>query len=445
MPGRGTTDAIFVVRQVQEKYLGKNKRIYLGFVDLEKAFDRVPRKVVEWALRKEGVSEWMIKAVMTTYYEAKTAVKVEQGLSEEFEVKVGVHQGSVLSPFLFITVMQAVTKYAAEGLPWELLYADDLVLIADSEEELKRKMVTWKNAMEKKGLKVNIGKTKVMCSEYGVGRVNKTSNYPCGVCGFGVGEENSNSIACTKCRHWIHKRCSGVKIELRKLTKTQIENYTCRKCKLEIQSGSGFENDKVMQLGEGEECEVVDKFCYLGDMLSVGGGADAAVVTRIGCAWKKFRELKPILTSKYVSCKTKGKIYAACVASVMSYASETWPMKKSIEILLERNEMRMVRWMCGVTLLDHIKNEELLERMGIQSISEKMRTSRLRWFGHVMRKDDNDWVKQCMEIDLEGKSIRGNRKTWKKTVDEDMKYKGLKVDDCSDRKVWRRGINQKAV
>ena len=72
---------------------------------------------------------------------------------------------------------------------------------------------------------------------------------------------------------------------------------------------SGFKNDKVMQIGKGEECEVVDKFCYLGDMLSVGGGADAAVVTRIGCAWKKFRELKPILTSKYVSCKTKGKIY----------------------------------------------------------------------------------------------------------------------------------------
>ena len=78
--------------------------------------------------------------------------------------------------------MQAVTKYAAEGLPWELLYADDLVLIADSEEERKCKMVTWKNAMEKKGLKVNIGKTKVMCSEYGMGRVNNTSDYPCKWC-----------------------------------------------------------------------------------------------------------------------------------------------------------------------------------------------------------------------------------------------------------------------
>merc|ERR1712072_552014 len=93
--------------------------------------------------------------------------------------------------------------------------------------------VKWKNAMEKKGLKVNIGKTKVMCSEYGVGRVNKTSNYPCGVCGFGVGEKNSNSIACTKCRHWIHKRCSGVKIELRNLLKlklkiTHVENASLR-------------------------------------------------------------------------------------------------------------------------------------------------------------------------------------------------------------------------
>ena len=75
----------------------------------------------------------------------------------------------------------------------------------------------------------------------------------------------------------------------------------------------------------------------------------------------------------------------------MSYASGTWPMKKSIELLLEWNEMRVVRWMCGVTLFDHIKNEELLECMGIQSIGEKIRTSRLGWFGHIMRKDDNDW------------------------------------------------------
>ena len=57
VPGRGTTDAIFVVRQLQEKYLAANKRLYMVFVDFEKAFDRVPQKVIWWALRKLGVEE----------------------------------------------------------------------------------------------------------------------------------------------------------------------------------------------------------------------------------------------------------------------------------------------------------------------------------------------------------------------------------------------------
>ena len=67
VPGRGTTDAIFVVRQLQEKYLAANKRLYMAFVDLEKAFDRVPRKVVWWALRKLGVDEWIVGLVQGMY------------------------------------------------------------------------------------------------------------------------------------------------------------------------------------------------------------------------------------------------------------------------------------------------------------------------------------------------------------------------------------------
>ena len=60
VPGRGTTDAIFVVRQLQEKYLAANKRLYMAFIDLEKAFDRIPRKVIWWALKKLGVEEWIV-------------------------------------------------------------------------------------------------------------------------------------------------------------------------------------------------------------------------------------------------------------------------------------------------------------------------------------------------------------------------------------------------
>ena len=61
MPGRGTTDAIFILRQLQEKKLAKNKKLFLAFVDLEKAFDRVPRKVLWWSMRKLGVDEWIVK------------------------------------------------------------------------------------------------------------------------------------------------------------------------------------------------------------------------------------------------------------------------------------------------------------------------------------------------------------------------------------------------
>ena len=75
-PGRGTTDAIFIVRQLQEKYLGKKKELWMAFLDLEKAFDRVPREVVWWALRQMDVDGWLINAVKSMYKNAKTSVKV---------------------------------------------------------------------------------------------------------------------------------------------------------------------------------------------------------------------------------------------------------------------------------------------------------------------------------------------------------------------------------
>ena len=122
VPGRGITDAIFVVRQLQEKYLAANKRLYMAFIDLEKAFDRVPRKVIWWALRKLGVEEWIVWLVQGMYANARSRVRVGEGYSEEFEM-VGVHQGSVLSPLLFIIVLQTLSREFCSGVPWEDLYA----------------------------------------------------------------------------------------------------------------------------------------------------------------------------------------------------------------------------------------------------------------------------------------------------------------------------------
>jgi hypothetical protein len=90
MPGKGTVDALFMARMLQERYGRKKRKLYMCFVDLEKAFDSVPRKVIEWALRKKGVNERLVGVVMRLYEGAKTKVKVGKGMSGAFNVKVGV-------------------------------------------------------------------------------------------------------------------------------------------------------------------------------------------------------------------------------------------------------------------------------------------------------------------------------------------------------------------
>src|SRR2546425_12497292 len=88
----------------------------IAFGDLEKAFDRVPRDVLWWALRRVGVKEWIIKVIKSMYEGGTTSVRMNGEESENFEVKVGVHQGSVLSPILFHIVMQAIAENFKKGL-----------------------------------------------------------------------------------------------------------------------------------------------------------------------------------------------------------------------------------------------------------------------------------------------------------------------------------------
>ena len=93
MPGRGTTDAIFIVRQLQEKFLEKNRNLYFAFIDLEQDIGRVPCKVLWWAMRVVGVPEWIVVIVQAMYNGASSKVRMNGSYSEEFEVKAGVHQG----------------------------------------------------------------------------------------------------------------------------------------------------------------------------------------------------------------------------------------------------------------------------------------------------------------------------------------------------------------
>ena len=166
MPGRGTIDAVFVLRRLTDKFRANNK-LFFVFVDLEKAFDRVPREVIRFALRRKGVPEYLVNGGMSLYEGCKTAVLVDGELSSSFSVKVGVHQVSALSPLLFIMVMDVLTEDVRDGSLMELLYADDLVLCGESLNDVMDKYKRWKNAVEGKGLRVNVDKTKSMQLSFG--------------------------------------------------------------------------------------------------------------------------------------------------------------------------------------------------------------------------------------------------------------------------------------
>ena len=267
MSGRGTTDAIFIVRQLQEKHLAANRPLYMAFVDLEKAFDRVPRDVIWWAMCKLGTDEWLVRLVQSMYKDVRSRVRVGDGYSEEFGVGVGVHQGSVLSPLLFIIVLEALSREFRTGCPWELLYADDLMISAESMEELLVKVQTWKTEMEKKGLRLNMGKTKIIESGINLDVLKKSGKYPCGVCQSGVG--SSNAIFCGGCKRWVHKKCCGIKGPLR-----PDPEFRCARC---LGTARAIDEREVSEVEVGKEkLEVVPEFCYLGDMLSAGDGASSA-------------------------------------------------------------------------------------------------------------------------------------------------------------------------
>ena len=96
MPEKGIVDAMFIVKRMQGEDQKKNKK---SFVDMKKAFDRVPRKVMEWPMKKKGLLKVIVWAVTSLYDGAKIRMKVGSTFSKEFEIKVGVHQESVLSPY----------------------------------------------------------------------------------------------------------------------------------------------------------------------------------------------------------------------------------------------------------------------------------------------------------------------------------------------------------
>ena len=209
----------------------------------------------------------------------------------------------------------------------------------------------------------------------------------------------NNSIYCNGCKLWMHKKCSG----LRRLTPNP--DYRCARCMGNARPIDGRPQNEV-HVGP-DKLEVIASFCYLGDMLSAGGGCEITVTTRVKTALKKFRELLPVLTSHHLSYKTRGHIYSSCVRRAMLHASETWPLTKTNLQRLQCNDRAMIRQICSIKPEDvaTVRSSELLAKLEFEDLDLILREKRLPWFGHVERSSGD--IRTACDIQIDGRGGGG--------------------------------------
>jgi hypothetical protein len=157
---------IFLIRQLMKRCRKQKKDLHMIFIDLEKAYDKVPRNVMWWALRKHKVFTKYITLIKDMYDNVVTIVRTSDKDTNDFSINIGLHQGSALSPYLFALVMDDVTRDIQNGIPWCMLFADGVVLVDESRTGVDQKLELWRRTLEAKDLRLSRSKTEYMKSDF---------------------------------------------------------------------------------------------------------------------------------------------------------------------------------------------------------------------------------------------------------------------------------------
>ena len=157
-----------------------------------------------------------------------------------------------------------------------------------------------------------------------------------------------------------------------------------------------------------KEVETVRGFCYLRDRVNASGGCKAAVTSKLRIEWVKFKECGELLNSKRFSLKMKGMVYLSFVRSAMLYGSETWCLRDNEMAILRRTERAMVRAMCSAKLMEKKRTEDSMAMLRLkETVIQMAKANEVRWYGHLLRRDDGHVLRKALEFKLKGKRKRG--------------------------------------
>nr|KAG5687792.1 hypothetical protein BaRGS_017270 [Batillaria attramentaria] len=346
---------------VPGKSLEWNSPLYINFIDYEKAFDSVDREALWKLLRHYGVPGKIISLIQCTYKDMSFRIAHAGQLSESFEVKTGVRQGCLLSPFLFLLVidwiMKTTTTGRKNGIQWtlwtqldDLDFADDLALLSHSHSQMQDKTTCLEATSAGTGLKINRRKTELM-------KINTTANTPVTV--------------------------------------------------------------------GGEPIREVESFVYLGSVVDGQGGTDRNVTARIGKARAAMVMLKNIWASKVVSIRTKLRIFNSSVKSVLLYGCETWRTTKTMQQKIQTFLNTCLRRIFNIRRPEKIRNEELWERAGQEPAAKQILRRKWGWIGHTLRRPASSTTRQALTWNPQGKRKRGRpRNSWRRDTEAELYKQG---------------------
>ncbi|VDO85817.1 unnamed protein product, partial [Heligmosomoides polygyrus] len=152
----------------------------------------------------------------------------------------------------------------------------------------------------------------------------------------------------------------------------------------------------------GIELPRTSEFKYMGSAVASDGKLMVEVNSRVSAAWSKWRSLTGVLCDRKTPECLKSKMYRTVIWPVAMYRAECWPATTEMESRLSVMETKMLRWMAGVTRLDRTRNDAIRQKFGVAPIADKMREARLRWYGHVLRGEENSVCKIGLNFELKG-------------------------------------------
>jgi Reverse transcriptase (RNA-dependent DNA polymerase) len=390
MKEKGTADCTFMLRLIIEKILEFDQRLFITFMDLEKAYDFVVRERVWEVLAELGVDPDLTENIKALYRDSIAMVRVAGELSEPFRIKRGLRQGCPLSPLLFIVAFNQICrkiKLQKTGIPltreeWLqlLAFADDTALLSQDAREMQLLIDVFVEACASLGLRVNVPKTKFMV-------INK-----------------------------------------KKLDDVQQHPFTIY----------------------GQPIDQVDELVYLGSLITADGTAKADIRTRVQKASKAHGALKKyIFCNRHVPREAKMKCVHGAVEPVLLFGCESWAMTTEDRRRVDVAQMKWLRNILGITLWHRRRNEQVRRSCSTQQVSTKIARHQLRYYGHVARMAPERLAKQVKNWQQpeEWKRPRGRpHLRWTDTIRRNLDKIGIdsfeKADDeASNRTGWRAKIN----